>query len=438
MTSRLHNIYKTAAIRSRYGLLIFWFFNCFRPLLLWIKLKIFVSELFQVRITSAGRCVILCSIVLFALNVSRTFFPVLSLLLYILFLGLSLSFLFRPQMKVVCSFPDRVTVGKEIEISLTVVNLSKIPAFEIFAGMLPVPDEFNVVSYDIVSCLKAGKKTELRLKLLPLQRGIYQLSGPSCFSLFPFHLFRSGKICRDKQILIVQPDYFPIAELDIPMIKSYQGSCHKLNSQTGDSLEFVGNREYRCGDALKNIDMKAWAKASRPVVREFGQEYYSNVGIILDNYVAPEKNTAGSCSACFEAAVSITASIIDRLCHDEHLITFFAADKCCLNFHSIRNITVLHKVLEELAVISETNDNDLDGHITNILKHINKLSVVIFVLTHLDDQRIATIESIRQMGCNVKTIVISDNKHTDLPRRAGKDIHLISSRQIARGSLRRV
>ena len=222
------------------------------------------------------------------------------------------------------------------------------------------------------------------------------------------------------------------------MIKNYQGSCNKLNSQTGDSLEYIGNREYRYGDTLKNIDMKAWARTNRPVVREFGQEYYSNVGVILDSYVATGKNSDKHSPACLEASISITASIIDRLCHDEHLITFFAADRRCWNFHSIRNLTVLNKVLEELAVINETNDNDLDGLIANILEHISKLSVIIFIVNHLDDQRIAIIESIKQMGCKVKTIVVSEETHVDSPVRVRRDIHFISPRQIANGNLSRL
>jgi len=337
-----------------------------------------------------------------------------------------------------CSFPDRVTVCKEIELSIMVENLSKMPALEIVAGLLPLPDGFKVVNYDVVSFLKAGERAELRLKLLPLRRGVYHLPEPSCCSLFPFRLFRSGKIGRGLHTVIVQPDYFPIAFLDVPMIKTYQGSRYKLSSQTGDSLECIGVREYRFGDAIKHIDMKAWARMGSPVVREFGQEYYSNVGVVLDNYMVLKKNTASSHSARFEAAVSVTASIIDRLCHDEHLISFFAADKRCLNFRSIRNMTVLDKVLEELAVIKQTNDDDLEGHIPNILEHIDNLSVVLFVLTHLDDRRIATLESIRQMGCNVKTIVVSDDAQTDSAGRAGRDIHLISSRKIARGGLKRV
>lgn len=438
MTSTSHNFYKTTAIQYHYAVARFRFMKIFRPHVLWYKFKKSAYQLFKIRITSAGRNVILCMMFLVVLNLSPGIFPVFSLLLFIIYLSLSLSILFRPRLKVTCSFPDRVTVGKEMEISVRVENRSKIPAFEIFVGLLPLPKEFRVISFDIVSCLKAGKTAEIRLKLLPLQRGIYRLPAPSCYSLFPFHLFRSGQICRGKRTLVVQPEYYHIGDLDVPMIKSYQGSCNKLNSQTGDSLEYIGNREYRYGDSLKNIDMRAWARTNRPVVREFGQEYYSNVGVILDNYVASEKNADKSSSECLEAAISVTASIIERLCHDEHLITFFAADKRCWNFHSIRNITVLNKVLEELAIIDETNDNDLDGLIASILEHINKLSVIIFILNHLDDRRIAIIESIRQMGCDVKTIVVTEKTYAHPSSQVGRDVNFISPRQITNGSLNRL
>ena len=438
MSSSLYRIYKSAAIYCRYGMSWFRYTHNIRPGLLRKKLEKSANELFKIRLTSTGMSVILCMVVLFGLNLSLAVFPVLSLLSFIFYLSLTLSILCRPRMKVICSLPNWVTVGEEIDITVRVKNRSSIPAFEIFAGILPLPDGFKVVSFDIVSYLKAGEKAEIHLKLLPLRRGVYRLSVPSCYSLFPFHLFRSGRICRDRRTLIVQPKYFPIEALDIPMIKTYQGSCTKLNSQTGDSLEYIGNREYRYGDALKNIDMKAWARTGHPVVREFGQEYYSNVGVILDNYVAAGKKNEKPSLACLEASISITASIIDRLCHDEHLITFFAADKRCWNFHSIRNITVLHKVLEELAVIKEAASSDLDGLIANIIEHINRLSIVIFILSHLDEQRIAIIESIKQMGCKVKVIVISEGSRGNLPDQMRRDINIIPHRQITQGTLKRL
>lgn len=313
------------------------------------------------------------------------------------------------------------------------------PAYEIIPGIIPLTSHFRVTSYDMLSCIKPGETAEIHLKLLPLRRGIYQLYLPSCYSVFPFGMFRIGRIHRSRSTVIVVPDYFPLRHFDIPMIRSYQGSRNILGSNGGDSLEYIGNREFRYGDVLKKIDVKAWARLGKPVVREYGQEYCSSVGVVLDTTIESTKNMNKLLHARLEAAISLVASIVENLCHNEHLITLFSADKRFWDFQAIRNITLLEKVLEVLAVIGRRQQDSIEEMPAMLVEHIHRLSVVVFVFTRLDVKRIEMIDSMAAMGCNVKAVVVYDDATAnELPAQTGVRITYIPTRQITDGKLERL
>lgn len=396
------------------------------------KCRSFLHLFFKVTMTSAGFSLMLCLVVLFMLNLSASLFPILCVLSYLFCLSAVLAIMFRPHVKTTCSLPGRITVGKEIELSIKVENLSSMPAFEVLAGIAPLGKQFNISSYDVLSCLKPHGTAEIHFKLIPLQRGIYHLPQPSCYSLFPFRLFRTGRHRRLKSTIIVEPDFSLLRHFAVPMIKSYQGTNSSTGTHTCDSMEYIGNRQYRYGDSLKNIDMRAWARRQKPVVREFGQEYYSNVGIILDNYL-PQKTKPGDkhFTTCLEAAISLTASITEYLCREEHLITFYSAQGHLWDFSSVRNMTVQDKILETLAVTSQAGKGSLTDIPASLAKYSTKLSSVILVLSRLDKERIEVIDKIKKLGCNIKVIVVFNaSKKKPLPRTLGKHTTFIPTGQI--------
>ncbi len=403
------------------------------------KIKDGLYALFGIRITSTGYCAFSCLIIMLVLNPSRVLFPFWCVLSYMLCLGLFLSILLRPRLKVTCSAPSRATVGKEIDLCIKVANRSFMPAYEIIPAIIPLSRHFRVIGYDMLSCLKPAQTAEIHLKLLPLSRGIYHLYLPSCYSVFPFGMFRFGRIHRSRSTVIVEPNYFPLRNFDIPTIKSYQGSRNIVCSNAGDSLEYLGNREFRYGDNLKRIDVNAWARLGKPVVREYGQEYYSNVGVVLDTHIGSGKNPNKLFDTRLEAAISLTASITEHLCHNEHLITLFSANKRFWDFQTIRNITVLEKVLEVLAVVGWRQQDSFGEIPAMLIEHTHRLSVVVFIFTCLDLKRIEIIDAIAAMGCNVKAVVVCDDAiANELPAQPGPHIRYIAARQITDGILERL
>ncbi len=74
-------------------------------------------------------------------------------------------------------------------------------------------------------------------------------------------------------------------ELPLPMGRRYQPGGIPLASEVGDSLEFVGTREYREGDPLRKIHWRSWARRGEPVVKEYQEEYFSRIALVLDTFL---------------------------------------------------------------------------------------------------------------------------------------------------------
>ena len=87
-----------------------------------------------------------------------------------------------------------------------------------------------------------------------------------------------------------------------------------LASKTGESMDLLGVRPYRPGDPARDLHARSWARTGQPVVREFQEEYFSRVGVVVDIDGSLEDPPR------FEASLSLAAGVIARLSRGEALI----------------------------------------------------------------------------------------------------------------------
>ena len=57
--------------------------------------------------------------------------------------------------------------------------------------------------------------------------------------------------------LLVYPRFYSMHEFIVPLGRRYQPGGIPLSSSTGEAIEFIGTREYRPGDPLKNIHWRS-------------------------------------------------------------------------------------------------------------------------------------------------------------------------------------
>ena len=81
---------------------------------------------------------------------------------------------------------------------------------------------------------------------------------------------------------MVLPRRYPLPPIELP-----GGAAFKITGETntnaiGNSGEFVGLRDYRPGDPLRQIHWKSWARTGRPIVKELEDTFYPRYGLVLD------------------------------------------------------------------------------------------------------------------------------------------------------------
>jgi uncharacterized protein (DUF58 family) len=326
-----------------------------------------------------------------------------------------------------------------------VTNRSRFAAHDLSLGAFGLPPSLRLgENAPPVPRLAPGASAKAHLTIKPLRRGMYMLNALTLYSTFPFRLFRtpararrkcSPVLCRDG--LLVYPRFTPLAGIDGPISARYQPGGIALSSHVGESPEYIGNREYRPGDSTRHLDHRSWARLAMPVVREFQEEYYCRVALVLDTFV-PEGRTMGPEGfPDLEAAVSISAAIADVLARGEYIIDIFAAGPELYVFRAGRHTALFDNVLEILACVDACRSNPFAKVTPALRDELGSTSSLIGVFLDWDLHRAALARAAAEAGCSVKVIVVRDGP-TSLPcssAEPGTDIRQYSPAAIRQGGI---
>ncbi|MDD2714279.1 MAG: DUF58 domain-containing protein [Candidatus Wallbacteria bacterium] len=335
---------------------------------------------------------------------------------YYLFAGLfftffvSLIYQFTHRRKVEVSREKKITAsaGTVCTLNFRVKNSSKKGIFDLYLEFFHLPDQLEQQPADRTPYLAGGETAGLQLRLLPRKRGIYQMVRLAAYTTYPFNLMRA--FCGESilESLIVLPSFKSLRGLSIPSGKKYQPGGVMLTSSVGESPEYIGNREYRPGDSTRRIDFRAWARLQKPVVRDYMEEFFSRVALVLDTYLPGKKKIQPDGNPAFEAAVSLVAAISEVLFREEYLVDFFAAGPDLYVFRAGRNLAHLDNMLEILACINETRTNPFDTLLPRLSEELKGVSSLIFVFLAWDDERRKLVRAALESGCAVRVFVVGE------------------------------
>jgi uncharacterized protein (DUF58 family) len=160
--------------------------------------------------------------------------------------------------------------------------------------------------------LPAGHIVEVTLSATPSRRGVLRFERCRLLRPDPLGLVNASTGIDLPGELVVLPRCYPMPPLALPGARRLQRGGVALSHDVGDSQEFIQLRDYRPGDPLRHIHWPSFAKAGKPVVKEFQDEYFTRYALVLDTF-----GDAGS-DVEFEAAVSVAASFVSGLqIHDD-------------------------------------------------------------------------------------------------------------------------
>jgi len=270
--------------------------------------------------------------------------------------------------------------------------------------------------------LPSGKTLTVPLKLTAQKRGVYLLQNLRLLMPDPLGFFQKCKPLNPPPArLIALPKRYALPPFEMPGTSTFRIGGEETSNAIGNSGEFVGLREYRPGDSLRQIHWKSWAHTGKPMVKELEDTFYPRYALVLDTFPGSPDPMV------FEEMISIASSFISGLDHHEALLDLmFIAE----NAHTVtagRGLERTEKLLEVLAAAQLEPNERFDTLTSTVIQHREHITSCILILNGWDETRIAFVRKIRSTGILSVPIIVGIG---DAPPNIHG--HWINSRQTAK------
>lgn len=366
--------------------------------------------MFHVHLTESGR--LLFWVVLLSTSVSLFSFQVKAYIFWLsllsaCFCSIVLARLARRHLEISVHLPERVRHGQEFRVEFETKNRSRLSANDLRVRYLIPPQLNGGFEMRYLPSLAVGETHIFVQRLLPSQRGAYILSEVAQETCYPFGLWRDRKLHSIERALLVYPKYHPLREFDIPVGMKYQPGGLALTSYLGDSTEFLSTREFRLGDPLRHIHWRSWARLGKPIVKEYGEEYFCRLALIVDT-VLPDRADPD----ILEQSISLAAAITDYLSREEYVIDIFAAGPKLYYLQAGRSLAYLQNILDILACLEPTEHDDqtFEEMETALEEELEGISTTILLLTDWDERRARLLDLLLHRGTAVRGFLITNDE----------------------------
>jgi uncharacterized protein (DUF58 family) len=181
----------------------------------------------------------------------------------LLLLPALLALLPRPRVRLRTRLPQRLTARTPVALRVAVENTSGRALSDLLVRVRD-PDgpvaALTVTPRESYVALGPGDSIEAPITIEAPRRGRYALRSPTAAAVDPLRLLATAPVGGDENATLVYPRFYTIDRFPVAMGRRYQPGGIPLSSNLGDSIEFVGTREYREGDPLRNIHWRSWAR----------------------------------------------------------------------------------------------------------------------------------------------------------------------------------
>lgn len=245
------------------------------------------------------------------------------------------------------------------------------------------------------------EKVEVTMDITPLRRGIVKFQDMRVLLPDPFGLFqRARRIKAPDSTLIVLPRRYPLPNIDLPGGAAFKVSGEANTNSIGTSGEFVGLRDYRPGDPLRQIHWKSWARTGRPIVKELEDTFYPRYGLVVDTLSNHQTD------ATFEDVVSVAASFAASIDTNESLLDLMFIKNEAHVVTAGRGVERAEKLLEVLAGVTPERAADFDQLARLVIRHKDDLTASLVIFNGWDSDRARFLRKLSENGIICVPMVI--------------------------------
>ena len=394
---------------------------------------------------------------------NNVMYQAFTLLLAFVLVSAVFGWRFRPRLEATRRLPRFGTAGSPIRYQVVVRNLAGVPQtgltlLETLADSRPSFKEWRAAQMDVerqtrpfrvsqqrrVNPFKTAivkdaaiptvgpyQEAEVSLELTPLRRGGLRFTGLVFARPDPLGLFRALAKLPLPQSTLILPKRYAVPPVALPGTMKYQEGGVAMASNVGQSEDFVSLRDYRHGDPLRHIHWRTWARAGKPVVKEFEDEFFVRHALVLDtfgDYLHMD---------VFEEAVSVAASFACTITTQESLLDLLFVGPQSYCFTAGRGLAHADQMLEILAAVQACRDRPFATLEHLVLDHIGTVSGCICVLVNWNDERQRFIGKLLKLGVPVLVLVIVPPGRKALDpgplRAAPQQFHVLEAGRIEEG-----
>lgn len=394
---------------------------------------VFLTKLvrqYQERLTARGRYLlwVLIALSLLGLDTLRSQIYVLfGVVAGLAVMAVAFALVARPNVRMDCFLPQRATARAPVNIRARLVNTSGKTLSDLQLSF-PRPRKWgSSIAYtpkEYFLGLDPDESAEFATEFLAARRGRYLIRPPAVRLTDPLRLATSRETALDDQTLLVYPRFYSMESFIVPVGRRYQPGGIPLSSSTGDAIEFVGTREYREGDPVKNIHWRSWARRGEPVVKEYEEEYFCRIALILDTFLPPHPRAEHT--EAFEAAISVVASIADYFSRSEYIVDIMAAGPDIYEVSAGRSLAYLENILDVLACLEPCAQPPFHGIGPHLFEKLAQITTVVAILLDWDEPREDFLRRVKSLGTSVRALVVHEGETRKPWQSAGEDLGEVS------------
>ena len=364
-----------------------------------------------------------------AISLESPLIQLFAALLGLLIVTLGVGYLFRPRLHILANAPSSVACDETLELTVTLRH-SRRRAFDLLVDLDGKPASWEVDPRPArVESLRPGEQVVVPLTARPTRRGAFALPPIRVTSTFPLNLFRFRHRVAPAGQVIVTPSYRPIALFDILQRLGGSHAEQLTGTRAGGSEDYLGNREYLPGIAVRRWDYCSWARLGRPVVREYQNEGQVTATLVVDTYqhVVPREDVQ---QPKFEALLSLAAAVSDALARDACRVNTLIVGPEVVSPPGLSLLDQHEAILETLATARPAPAEALADLLDNLATWQSQPNLVFVLLNGWTDHGRQLCLALEQPGSHVCRLVVNGGS-AKLP----SDVRSISPDQIAKGEV---
>jgi uncharacterized protein (DUF58 family) len=301
--------------------------------------------------------------------------------------------------------PKRITVGEAATFSVSCARApargEAFPPIRVRGPFLPWDGRWVDRAADEL-VVTSGRSASVLTRARFIARGVHHLDPFTAASVAPLGLACGPRVESEAAKITVIPRIAKVTRLPLEIATRHQPGGVALASKSGESMDLLGVRPYRPGDPVRDLHARTWARTGAPVVREYQQEYFTRVGVVLD--------TSTDDPAVLEAAIELAAGVLANLSRGETLVDVLVVGDRVHELTLGRSLGYLDQALDLLATVEQGPPLRASELSRRLEPYLARLSSVVVIAVAGEGRAEGSVveRGIRDRGVACTTLEVDD------------------------------